>query len=297
MRVGMPVSSEEASNFQVVPPSRVPINPHSGIRIDRQVRFAGPAIDHHGIFRVDRERSDVQRVMIAPKRAPGSSGVVTLPDTARRRARPDAVRFFRMTNDARHPAADVGRTDALPHHTFGRGQSSLRSISLAHKQRAPAPPATARRCAIETRCRALCASGAERRPTILFQIHPARSRLQFHHFFPLDVGGMLGATRGSRPAYSEQGSMSIDRYNSCHDSSRQTCSLVGATRYLTGPCAAMRSSSSGGTETGEFTHHDRLLSWTTIMLGNGKPAARTVAPATVQTFSAKGCNEAMGTFF
>ena len=137
MRVGTPVSSEEASNFQVSPPLSRPIDAHSGVGIDRQVRFTSAAINDRGIFRINRERSDVQAIVVAPERTPGPPRVGRLPDAAGRRSRPDAVRFFRMTNDARHPATDVVRTDALPHHTFW-SRAKFASFDFA-RARARAP--------------------------------------------------------------------------------------------------------------------------------------------------------------
>ena len=96
------------------------------------------------------------------------------------------------------------------HTTFSRGQSSLRSISLAHERvhrRLPQGPGAAR---LKPGAPRFVLREPDARPTLLFQIYPAWPRLQFHHFL-FGVGGMLGATRASRPAYNEHGSMmSID---------------------------------------------------------------------------------------
>jgi hypothetical protein len=75
--------------------------------------------------------------------------------------------------------------------------------------------------------------------------------------------------------------------NECHFSKRQICSLVGATRYLTGPDALMRSSTWIGTETGEFTHNEPSASLTMIMrVGRGTPKTRTGGLSTIDMFSA-----------
>ena len=93
---------------------------------------------------------------------------------------------------------------------------------------------------------------------------------------PLNSFGIWGGAHSSASGNS-----------ACHSFSLQTCNLVGATRYRTGPDPLRLSSISGATETGEFTHNEPSASFTTVMrVGSGTPMARTAGPSMIDTFSA-----------
>jgi hypothetical protein len=73
-----------------------------------------------------------------------------------------------------------------------------------------------------------------------------------------------------------------------HDSNRQKCLGVAATRYRTGPNSVMFLSVANGTGTGEFTHSDPSESFTTTMrVVNMTPKSRTFGPSAIHTSFAK----------
>src|SRR5437763_7862827 len=91
-----------------------PVNSHAGIRIRREVRLAGAAIDDLRIRRMNRERADVQHVLRMPESFPTPPRIRALPDASASRARPDIVRLRRIANQTRDSSAHIRRPDAFP---------------------------------------------------------------------------------------------------------------------------------------------------------------------------------------
>src|SRR5258705_298120 len=83
------------------------IKANSGITIRREVGFAGAAINYVGVARIDCQRSNIQDVLIVPAGLPRLAGIAAVPNAAARRAHPNAIRMFRMIDQARYSAADV----------------------------------------------------------------------------------------------------------------------------------------------------------------------------------------------
>src|SRR5262249_25203856 len=90
------------------------IQSDSGVAINREVRFAGAAIDNVRIGWMNCECAHVEHGLRMPEPFPRSPGIVPLPDTAASCAGPDAVGLRRVANQTRDASTDVRRPDTFP---------------------------------------------------------------------------------------------------------------------------------------------------------------------------------------
>src|SRR2546428_2173552 len=109
------------------------VNPNSGIGIRGKIGFTGAAINQRRILRIDRERTNIQNILLMPHRLPRLTGVVAMPDTAPGCAGPNAIRMLGMTDDTRHPSADIGWSNRFPTHCARLGQRLLNPRALPHQ--------------------------------------------------------------------------------------------------------------------------------------------------------------------
>ena len=111
------------------------VEANSGIGIGREVRFTGPSVNRVGVFLIERQRADVEYVLVAPACTPRLARVVAPPDTTTRGTGKDPFRMSRMTRQSRNAAADVRRTDAFPGSSYVRRwrQRFLDAISFANQ--------------------------------------------------------------------------------------------------------------------------------------------------------------------
>ena len=109
----------------------------AGMGIGGEVGLPGPAIDDVGIAGTKGEGADVERRVLVPQGFPVAPAVGAAPDPAAGGAGDDPVRIGGMTNQRRHPPADIGRADEFPLRlTASRGELGRDPPPLSHQREA-----------------------------------------------------------------------------------------------------------------------------------------------------------------
>ena len=111
------------------------VEANSGIGIGGEVRFTGSSVNRVGVFLIERQRAEVEYVLVAPACTPRLARVVAQPDTAAGSTGKDPFRMSWMTGKGSNAAADVRRTDAFPGSGYVRRwrQRFLDAISFANQ--------------------------------------------------------------------------------------------------------------------------------------------------------------------